>query len=140
MNEDATAPLVAAPDWSVIRVEYESRAFLPRDICRRYAVTDSQLRYRREKEGWTGSRARVVRSSDLINRMFKILNKQVRLLENAVKDPIEKQVGALSTTVKTFEKLVELSATERNVQPTNKKDMRDLRDKLARRLDQFKQR
>jgi len=140
MDEQATTARTEAPDWDAIRLDYESRAFLPKDICRRYAVTDSQLRYRREREGWVGSRARVVRSSDLINRLFKILNKQVRLLENAVKDPIDKQVGALSATVKTFEKLVELSAAERNVKPVDKKDMRNLRDKLAKRIDQFKQR
>lgn len=140
MDGNATEARTGAPDWSAIRLEYKSRAFLPRDICRRYAITDAQLRYRRERDGWTGSRARVVRSSDLINRMFKILNKQVRLLENAVKDPIDKQVGALSATVKTFEKLVELRAAERNVKPTDNKDMRDLRDKLAKRIDQFKQR
>jgi hypothetical protein len=140
MDEPATAARRGAPDWSAIRLEYESRTLLPRDICRRHAITDAQLRYRRVQEGWVGSRARVVRSSDLINRMFKILNKQVRLLENAVNDPIDKQVSALSATVKTFEKLVELSAAERDVKPTDKKDMRDLRDKLAKRIDQFKQR
>ena len=128
------------PDWSAIRTEYESRAFLPKDICRGHGITDAQLRYRREREGWVHSRTRVVRPADLIDRMFKILGKQIRLLEKAVSDPIEKQANVLSTTVKTFDKLVELSAAERNVKPTNKKDMRDLRDKLAKRIDQFKQR
>lgn len=140
MAEALRATQAHAPDWSAIRVEYESRAFSSIDICRRHAVTQSQFRYRREREGWIGSRARVVRSSDLINRLFKILNKQVSLLEKAVSDPIDKQVGALGATVKTFEKLAELRAAERDVEPTDDKDMRDLRDKLARRIDQFKQR
>jgi len=140
MDEDVMEQRGTTPDWAAIRIDYEARTFPPRELCRRYAITATQLRYRRERDGWVGNRVHLVKSSDLIHRMFKILNKQVRILENAVKDPIEKQVGALSATVKTFEKLTELSAAERNVKPTNKKDMRDLRDKLARRLDQFKQR
>jgi len=140
MDEHAQEQRVAAPDWAAIRMDFEARTVPPRELCRRYAVTPAQLRYRREREGWVGSRVHLVKSSDLIHRMFKILNKQVRLLENAVKDPIDKQVGALGATVKTFEKLVELSAAERNVKPIAKKDMRNLRDKLAKRIDQFKQR
>lgn len=138
MDETAAPP--GTPDWSTIRLEYESRALLPKEICRLHAITDSQLRYRREREGWMGNRAQVKRGGDLINRMFKILNKQVSLLEQAMTDPIDKQANTLSITIKSFEKLSELSAAERNVKPTNKKDMRDLRDKLAKRIDQFKQR
>ena len=129
-----------APDWADIRDEYETRAFPSREICRRHAITEAQLRYRRERDGWVSSRARVVRSSDLINRLFKILNKQVSLLEKAVNDPLDKQVGALGATIKSFEKLGELSAAARDVEPTDDEDMRDLRDKLAKRIDQFKQR
>lgn len=140
MDEDVQQQRVAAPDWAAIRIDFEARTFPPRELCRRHAVTPSQLRYRRERDGWVGNRVHLVKSSDLIHRMFKILNKQIRFLENDVKEPIDKRVSALSATVKTFEKLTELSAAERNVKPTNKKDMRDLRDKLAKRLDQFKQR
>ncbi|HTM78961.1 MAG TPA: hypothetical protein VL133_15215 [Devosia sp.] len=140
MDEQQTDQKPGEPDWDAIRVEYETRAFLPRMICRRYAITEFQLRYRREREGWVGGRTHVVRRSDLIERMFKILNKQMSVLEKAVTDPIDKQANVLSTSVKTLEKLIELGAAERNVKPTNKKDMRDLRDKLAKRIDQFKQR
>jgi hypothetical protein len=127
-------------DWLAIRQDYESRALQPKDIRLRYGISESQLRYRREQEGWVPVRLRAVRRSELIHRMFRILNKQICLLEKAMTDPIEKQANVLSTTVKTLEKLIALGASERNVKPVDKKDMRDLRDKLAKRLDQFKQR
>jgi hypothetical protein len=131
---------VALVDWVAIRAEYEARTYTTDELCHRHGITQSKLRYRREREGWVANRVHLVKSSDLINRMFKILNKQVRLLENAVTEPVDKLVGALSTTVKSYEKLVELGAADRDMKPTNNKDMRDLRDKLAKRLDQFKQR
>lgn len=140
MDELFRATGARTPDWDTIRDEYETRAYPSHDICRRHAITQAQLRYRREQDGWVSSRTRVVRSSDLINRLFKILNKQVSLLEKAVDDPLDKQVAALGATVKTLDKMNELRAAERDVKPTDDKDMRDLRDKLARRLDQFKQR
>lgn len=73
-------------------------------------------------------------------RMLKVLDKQIRRLEMAVNEPIEKQANVLSTSVKTLDKLIELGAAQRNVEPATKKDMTDLRDKLAKRIDQFKNR
>ncbi|UXN73462.1 hypothetical protein N8D56_21770 [Devosia sp. A8/3-2] len=43
-------------------------------------------------------------------------------------------------SVKTLDKLIELGAAQPNVEPATKKDMTDLRDKLAKRIDQFKNR
>jgi len=129
-----------AVNWAVIRQEYESRSFLPAMICKRHGITPYQLRYRRQSEGWLSCRARIVTKADLVARMLKVFDKQIRNLEAAVNEPIDKQANVLSTMTKTLDKLIEMGAAERDVEPPSRKDMADLRDKLAKRLDQFKQR
>jgi hypothetical protein len=140
MSDDGASGNGAAPNWGAIREEYEGRTFLPAVICKRYGISLAQLRYRREIEGWLSARSRIVRQDGLVARMLKVLDKQVRRLEMAVNEPIEKQANVLSTSVKTLDKLIELGAARRNVEPATKKDMTDLRDKLAKRIDQFKNR
>jgi hypothetical protein len=100
----------------------------------------SQLRYRREVEGWLSARARIVRQEDIVAHMLKVLDKQIRQLERAVDEPIEKQANALSTHVKTLDKLIELGAARPNAEPASKKDVADLRTKLAKRFEQFQNR
>lgn len=137
----ANEPARAGPvDWAVIRQEYEARLFVPAMICQRHNITPAQLRYRRLSEGWLSCWARVVTKADLVARMLKVLDKQVRRLENAVSEPIDKQANVLGTMAKTLDKLIELGAAERNVEPATRKDMTDLRAKLAKRIDQYNNR
>lgn len=127
----------AAPDWAVVREEYEGRLFLPPTICKRHGITAAQLRYRRQVEGWLGAKARVPRQGDIVARMLKVLDRQIRQLEAAVNEPIEKQVNALGASVKTLDKLIELGAAKPNAEPATRKDMTDLRAKLVKRMEQF---
>lgn len=127
----------AAPDWAAVREEYEGRLFLPPVICKRHGITTAQLRYRRQMEGWLGAKARVPRQGDIVSRMLKVLDKQIKQLEAAVDEPIDKQVNALGVSVKTLDKLIELGAAKPNAEPATRKDMTDLRAKLVRRMEQF---
>ena len=127
----------AAPDWAAVREEYEGRLFLPPVICKRHGITVSQLRYRRQMEGWLGAKARVPRQGDIVSRMLKVLDKQIKQLEAAVNEPIDKQVNALGVSVKTLDKLIELGTAKPNAEPATRKDMTDLRAKLVRRMEQF---
>lgn len=129
-----------APDWGLVRAEYEGRLFLPRIICERHGITISQLRYRRQCEGWLSQRERRPKEAVLVARMLKVLERQIRQLESAMDQPIDKQTNTLATQVKTLDKLIELGAAERNVEPASRKDMTDLRAKLAERLAQYKSR
>jgi hypothetical protein len=126
--------------WDDVRAEYEGRQFVPAVICKRHGITLAQLRYRREVEGWLSARARIVRHDDLVARMLKVLDKQIRRLEMAMDEPIDKQANVLSTQVKTLEKLIEMGAAGPNAEPASKKDEEDLRNKLAKRIEQFRKR
>lgn len=128
------------PDWEAVREEYEGRLFHPATICERHGITVSQLRYRRQLEGWLSIRGSPPRKADLVARMLKVLESQIRDLEKAEDMPIDKKAKVLADEVRTLDKLIELGAAERNVEPPSRKDMSDLRAKLVKRLDQFKAR
>lgn len=128
------------PDWAAIRAEYEGRHFLPAMICKRHGITVSQLRYRREQEGWPSIRARRLSKADLVARMLRLLEKQIRELEQATDMPIETRTKLLAEQVRTMDRLIEKGAAKRNVEPPTRKDMTDLRAKLVERLAQFKSR
>lgn len=140
MSVDEGAGAAPAIRWDAIREEYEGRLFLPAIICKRYGITPAQLRYRREVEGWLSFKARVVRQEDLVARMLKILDKQLTRLEMAVDEPIEKQAKVLSEEVKTLDKLIEMGAAQRNAEPPTKKDVTELRNKVIKRIEQFRSR
>jgi hypothetical protein len=129
-----------APDWQIIRAEYEGRLFHPAMICRRHGITTAQLRYRREQEDWISLRASPPRKQDLVARMLRVLEGQIRELEKDTDMPIDKKAKVLADEVRTLDKLIEMGAAERNVEPPTRKDMTDLRAKLVKRIDQFKAR
>ena len=140
MSVEAVSERSAPVRWDIVRAEYEERHFLPAVICQRHGITPAQLRYRREVEGWLSSRARVVRQDDLVARMLKVLDKQIRRLEGAVDLPIDKQANVLGAQVKVLDKLIEMGAAKPNVDPPTQKDEADLRDKLVKRIVQFESR
>lgn len=140
MSLDALPAEERAIRWDAIREEYEGRLFRPATICQRYGITPSQLRYRRESEGWLSIRARVVRHVDLIARMLKVLDKQVSWLEAAVTEPIDKRARVLSIQVKTLDTLIAMGAAKPNVEPPSPENLEDMRNKVVKRIEQFRSR
>ncbi|WP_299730114.1 hypothetical protein [Devosia sp.] len=128
--------------WPHVREAYESGEGTIEDVCERFGVTKGALEYRRRRDDWLMRSERDPSArSLLLGRMFKVLDQHITRLENLSMDEQDgKEVGLLSVAVRTFEKLDELNRGEPGNVPKQKKDMRDLRDKLARRLDQLKQR
>lgn len=140
MDETTISGGKRLPDWQVIRAEYEGRLFHPQTICKRHGVTVAQLRYRREQEDWVSMRASPPRKADLVARMLRVLEAQLKELEKAKDMPIDKKAKVLADEVRTLDKLIEMGAAERNVEPPSRRDMADIRAKLVKRLDQFKAR
>lgn len=128
------------PDWKSIRAEYEERQFLPAMICKRHGITQAQLRYRREQEGWPVMRARRPRRTELVAQMLRVLAGQVEELEKAMDMPIEKRAKMLAEHARTMDRLINKGAAKPNTVPPSRKDMTDLRAKLVERLAQYKSR
>lgn len=126
-------------DWALVQADYENPGISVKAICTRYGISASQLRTRRELGEWTLRGRRRVRQPTLIALMFRVLYRQVLNLEKQMGDESnEKNATLLGTFAKTFEKLQELEKAGDTSKSSDRKDIRDLRAKVASRLEQLK--
>lgn len=140
MDEQAPRPPV---DWAAVKRAYELGDGTIKDICGRFGVTKSAFEHRFQKENWLSRQAaNRSRHTSTKDRLFALLERQVSKLANETSDTLtDKEAKQLTELVKSFGALssVKDEAAD-NGGPAQKKDMRDLRDKLAKRIDQFKRR
>lgn len=126
-------------DWAAVQHDFELHTLTNDTICQCHGITRAQLRYRVEKFGWVAYRARRIDRPVLVNRLLKIFDRQLRQLEKSGMTQTDKHINLLATATRTLDKILEFQQAQQPG-PPHKKDMADLRDKLARRLDQFKRR
>lgn len=139
MDEEAERPRV---DWAAIRRAYELTDETIKDICSRFDITKSVFEGRWRKEHWLSRQAAVRnRQSSTRDRLLSLLDRQVAKLANTGGDKLtDTEAKQLTELVKNFSAL---SAAKENAADNGgpqKKDMRDLRNKLAKRIDQFNRR
>ena len=136
MDEEAQRQQV---DWAAIRRAYELTDETIKDICQRFGVTKSALEHRWRKERWLSRQAaNSNRHQSTKDRLFALLERQVAKLANETNANLtDKEAKQLSELVKNFGTLSAVKDDGGdNGGPAEKKDMRDLRDKLAQRIDQ----
>ncbi|KKB82726.1 hypothetical protein VW29_15620 [Devosia limi DSM 17137] len=141
MKNDLRAARLAR-DWPTIRDAYENGTDTIATICATFGVTKGSLEHRMRRDLWLPRSAQYASSRSLLMaRIYRVMDRQVQWLESLEPNQqTEKEARALSIIVKTLENLTDMQPTETVTPPKQKKDMRDLRDKLAKRIDQFKQR
>lgn len=130
-------------DWASIRHAYERSELTIKQICERFGVTKGSLENRYRKDRWISRRSDIAgRRRSTLSRLFAVLEAQVTKLANADGETLgDKEANQLTEIIKNFDKLSGMeNADTNNGGPAVKKDMRDLRDKLAKRIDQFKRR
>jgi hypothetical protein len=83
---------------------------------------------------------RAIDRGAIIGRMFRLLDRQIIQLEHDMTSTGEKEVAVLGKLASTLEKLIDIDNAETAGQPARGpgKDMRDLRNKLAARIEQLK--
>ncbi|HHS83015.1 MAG TPA: hypothetical protein ENJ68_05785 [Devosia sp.] len=149
----------ARPDWQKIRAEYVASDCTVAQICRTHSVSRSALQRKKSEQGWparasgrSGGRGKkTVSRSDLIARMYRVLENQLQRMEQAsMEQPCEKEFALLGQMVRTLEKLADLdakvkadakAALDANPDASGKgrrhadsPQMRQLRQKIAQRL------
>ena len=124
-------------DWAAVQLDYEERNGSLEAICKRHGISEAQLRYKRERQFWRLRNNWSVRVSTLINRMMRLLDRQVRQLEGQMDQPSDKQAVLLAGMTKTLEKLIELDVAQREKKPEQRREMSALRDQLAERIAQL---
>lgn len=132
-----------ARDWVSIRRAYEQGDDTIKLICERFGVSKGGLEHRRKGERWLSRRAsRASRRGATLERLLAVLEGQVTKLANAGGDTLgDKEAQQLTELIKNFDKITTMVAGEEKViVPPQQRDMRDLREKLARRIDQYNRR
>lgn len=140
MDEQAQRQQV---DWAAVRRAYELSDETIKDICQRFGVTKSAFDHRWKKERWLSRQAaNSNRHHSTKERLFALLERQVAKLANETNANLtDKEAKQLSELVKNFGTLSAVKDDGGdNGGPAEKKDMRDLRSKLAKRIDQFNRR
>jgi hypothetical protein len=121
-------------EWQAIRIAYETTRESIASLCARYHLSARTLYERAKKEAWAPRHqpARLDRAG-IIGRMFRLLDRQILHLEHNMTATGEKLAS-------TLEKLIDIEAATDTpaAGPTRRKDMTDLRDKLAERIEQLK--
>jgi hypothetical protein len=128
-------------DWAAVRAEYETGEETLAVIADRHGTTPSMLSYHAKRHFWI-SRYRTgnVGRAQIIKRMFRLLERQVLALEGNMGQTGEKEVAVLGKLASTLEKLIDIdNAAAEAVRPeAQRKDIEELRNKLAQRIAQLK--
>ncbi|HVW94190.1 MAG TPA: hypothetical protein VHB74_16485 [Devosia sp.] len=145
MSPDEIEPPQAAVDWDAVRADYESDEGTLDGICLKHGITRSALSYRVRNKLWTPRyRGKGLSRPQIIDRMFRLLERQIIQLEQDMKETGEKEVAVLGKLATTLEKLIEIDKAESGKQPgpakspAQHKEMEELRNKLAQRLAQLR--
>lgn len=129
------------PDWAAIKLDYEYGAITQGAICDKHGITRGMLTRRARRDLWTLRFATTIPDrATIIRRLFHLLEKQTIQLEEHMTTTGEKEVAVLGKLASTLEKLIAIDNAETGSRPgrTEDKDMKELRNKLARRIAQLK--
>lgn len=128
-------------DWAAIRAEYENTKLTVETIMDKHGVSRTRLYAMAQAEEWT-PRQSFDRSGrrGVIARMRRVLERQLTFMEAEMDGSSDKEVALLGNMVKTLEKLIELDAKDKQKEPSKQqsREMAQLRQKLAARIDQLK--
>lgn len=128
-------------DWLAVRAAYESGDGTLNGICARFGTTRGKLARRKHAEGWAPRRVGAAASrQQIINRMFRLLERQVRTQEESMTQDGEKEIAVLGKLASTLEKLIEIDNAEPKVgrPKVESEEIKELRHKLAQRIARLK--
>lgn len=128
-----------APDWEAVRQDYADRHFPVAAICEKHGISGTQLQAQRRMGGWPMRYNLTQRGrTQLVKRMYALLDKQMQELEHSMTATGDKEVALLGNLAKTLEKLIDLDAKRPKREPARKSpnpEMVEMRETLATRLN-----
>ncbi len=134
---------VASPDWEAVREDYADRHFPVGEICKKHGISAKQLQAQRRVGDWPMRYNVTLRGrTQLIKRMYALVDRYLRELERSSNVAGEKEVTLLGNLARTLDKLAELEAKRprRTVsKKANDPEMIEMRDTLAERLSSLDQ-
>ena len=125
--------------WEEVGYHYKSGEMIIRDIRAKFDVTQGEFNYARIKFGWPLRKPQTPQRKALIDRLFVLLNRMLKQLEQDMPRTGDKEVAALGRMVQAMGKLIALEDTRGSkVTSRDSKEMEDIRSKLVQRIAELK--
>ncbi len=126
--------------WEEVRYHYTSGEMLVAQIRDKFDLTESEFARARQKFGWPLRKPQAPHRQQLINRLFVLLDRMLKKLENEMTTTAgDKEVAALGRMVQAMSKLIALEdAGSTTVTARDSKEMEDIRSKLVARIAELK--
>lgn len=134
----AIAPAKLGPNWDIAAEDYYwGRLTIPA-VCRKHGISRNELLQRAARHKWKTLRDNTTDRKILIGMMLGVLEQQVGHLEIIeMTQSGEREVAVLGKLATTLEKLIDIE--DRSKAPAGTaENMQELRNKLARRIENLK--
>lgn len=126
------------PDWAAVKADYCAGERPIKDIAAHHGISPSRIHRRCKQEGWPlrSPGSAVAGRAELIRRMFRVLERQLNLLDIEMEEAGNSEVQLLGTMVKTLDKLIELDRGERKTEASTRSraEMDAIKQRVARRI------
>jgi hypothetical protein len=127
-------------DPEPLRFDYESKNGTLLQLEERHSITAGQLRGAIKRGGWTRRNRRRVDRSALIEALYQALERQVMKLGRKLNPTDVKEVALLGSLARNLDKLMALEkadAAASRAGTAETAEMRDIRQKLAKRINEL---
>lgn len=123
-----------------IRVDYEGDELLIKLICEKWEISRSMLRSLVILHGWRQRHPRRIDPRDVVGRLFRLLDAQIRELEKDMTKAGAGEAAVLGKLVTTLEKLISIKKGQTIVPqtPRQTKEMSDIKARLVEQIEQLK--
>lgn len=123
--------------WAPIRVDFEGRGMTRNGICEKYGISMDLLLGHANASKWQRDQPELLDRRILINQLLALLERQIKQVNEAMTSTGEKEVAVLTKLAASLEKLIAMDKAEagHKGEETETREMRDIRIKLAKRID-----
>jgi hypothetical protein len=125
-----------------VRADFESDTLTDHAICEKHGLPHDRLWMLARSNNWkTGHRGNGLDRTILIRMLLGVLERQIGKVEKADMTELnEKETTVLGKLVSTLENLIEIEGRNNPAgsQQEETREMRELRNKLAKRIDRLK--
>ena len=124
-----------------LRSFYEGNVEPVKWICERHGIGRTALHKLVLRHGWRQRHPRRINRSDVIERLMRLLDQQIRQLEETPANAGAGVATALSRLVNSLEKLIEMKRAEASRRPERRrrpKEISDIKARLIERIEQLK--
>lgn len=125
--------------WEEVGKDYYGTNTPVLALCQKYDLTVGEFNAAKAQLGWRRRKVKKVSRDLLISRLFRLLDQNIKQLEDQMTTTGQKEVMVLNHLANTLGKLIEIEMRAGKVGKAKQtKDMHDIRRKLVERIEDLK--